>query len=69
MAENGGADRARRESDRVDAEGFERAGQRVGVREIELREDQPRDGAVQEEVIPFDRRPIVLASTARYNCL
>ncbi len=56
MAEDRGADRPTDEADEVGAERCERAGQRIFVGEEELREDQPGGGAVDEEVVPFDRR-------------
>jgi hypothetical protein len=54
VAEDRGADRARKEADSVDGERLERAGQRVGLREEQLREDQAGDDAVEEEVVPLD---------------
>jgi hypothetical protein len=55
MSENGGADRSRDEADRVDRERLQRADPGIGVREIQFCEDQARDGAVKEEIVPFDR--------------
>ena len=54
VAEDRGADRPRDEPDRVDAERLQRADQRIGVREVQLGEDQAGDGAVEEEVVPLD---------------
>src|SRR6185437_11691203 len=59
------ADRAGDEAHRVDREGFEHADQRIGVREEQLAEDQAGHGAVEEKVIPFDRR----ADRAGNHCL
>ena len=57
MPEDGGADRPRDEADGIDGEGLERADPWVGVREEQLGEDEAGDGAVEEEVVPFDRGP------------
>ncbi len=56
MAEDGGADGARDEADEIDAEGVERRGQRLLVREEELAEHQAGHGAVEEEIVPLDGR-------------
>ena len=56
VAEHDPAERARGEADRVRAERQQRADQRLGVREEQLAEDQRRRRAVQEEVVPLDRR-------------
>jgi hypothetical protein len=55
MSENGGADRARGEADRVERERLQRADLGIGVREKQFCENQARNGAVEEEVVPFDR--------------
>ena len=55
MAEDRRPDRAGDEADRIDQERLQRADQRIGFREIELREHQAGDGAVEEEVVPLDR--------------
>jgi hypothetical protein len=57
MAEDEGADRARHEADEINAKRAERRGQRVLVREEELAEDEPGHGAVEQEIVPFDRGP------------
>src|SRR5690349_19881161 len=56
MTEDRRADRASDEADEVGAEGGERRRERVLIREIELAEDEADRGAVDEEVVPFDRR-------------
>ena len=56
MPEDRGADRPADEADEVGAERRQRSGQRIFVGEEELREDQPGGGAVDEEVVPLDRR-------------
>jgi hypothetical protein len=68
MAEDRRADRAGDKADRVDCEGFERADQRIGSREVELCEDQPGDRAVQKKSYHSIVVPIVLAITAHRNC-
>jgi hypothetical protein len=68
MAKDRRADRAGDKADRVDCEGFERADQRIGSREVELCEDQPGDRAVQKKSYHSIVVPIVLAITARRNC-
>ena len=57
MPENGGADRTCNEADRIDRKGLERSDPWIGVREEQLGEDEAGDGAVEEEVVPFDRGP------------
>jgi hypothetical protein len=54
MAENRRPHGARDEADGVDQKRLERADQRVGLREIEFREHQPRHRAVKKEVVPLD---------------
>ena len=54
MAEDRGADGTSDKTDEIGAERRERAGQRIFVGKVELAEDQPGGGAVDEEVIPFD---------------
>ena len=56
VAENRGAYRAGNKADCVNAEGLQSTDQRIGRREVQLRKDQPGDGAVQKEIIPLDRR-------------
>ncbi len=56
MAEDRRPDRPRDKADGIDREGLQRAGERIGSREIELRENQPGDRAVDEEIVPLDRR-------------
>jgi len=56
MAEDRRADRPRQEADEINEKSVERADQRIVVREIELGENQARDGAVEEEILPLDRR-------------
>jgi hypothetical protein len=55
VPEDGGADRAGNEADRVDAERLQRSHPRVGMREEQFCEHQPGDRAVKKEVVPFDR--------------
>ena len=55
MAEYRGADRAADKADEVGAERRERCGERIFVGEVELAEDQAGRGAVDEEIVPFDR--------------
>ncbi len=54
MAEDRGADRPSDEADEIGAECRERRRQRILVGKVELAEDQPGGGAVDEEVVPFD---------------
>ena len=56
VAEHDAADRTRDEPDREGAERRQRADERVDVRKEQPVEDQRRGGAVQEEVVPLDRR-------------
>jgi hypothetical protein len=56
MAEDRRPDRPRDKADGVDREGLQCPDQRVRLREIELGENQPGDRAVDEEIVPFDRR-------------
>jgi hypothetical protein len=55
MAEYRGADRAADKANKVRAEGGQRRGEWIFVGEVELTEDQSGRGAVDEEIIPFDR--------------
>src|SRR5262249_11807718 len=55
MAENRSPDRARGEADEIGAEGQQRCGGRIVVREIKLAEHQSGSGAIEEEIVPFDR--------------
>jgi len=54
MAEDRSTDRPRREANEVGAEGQERGGGRIGVREIKLAKYQSGGGSIKEEVVPFD---------------
>src|SRR5436305_9695817 len=54
MAEDRSADRPRRKADEVGAESQQRPGGWIGVREIELAENQSGCRSVKEEVVPFD---------------
>jgi hypothetical protein len=56
MAKDRRPDRPRDKADGVDRKRLQCPDQRVRLREIQLRENQPRDGAVDEEIVPFDRR-------------
>ena len=56
MTEDGGADRAGDKADGIDRKGLQGADQRIGSRKIELGEDQPGHRAVDEEIVPLDRR-------------
>ena len=56
MAKDRGADWPADKADEVGAEGGKGRGQRFFVGEIEVAENQSGRGAVDEEVIPFDRR-------------
>ena len=55
VAEYRGADRAADEADEIGAEGGERRRQRILVGKVELAEDKPGGGAVEEKVVPLDR--------------
>jgi hypothetical protein len=55
MAENRRTDWPGKKADGVNSERFERADERIRVREIQPGKDETRDGAVKEEVIPLDR--------------
>src|SRR5262249_20445935 len=50
------ADRTGHKSDGVDGEGLQRTDQRIGRGEVQLREDQPRHLAVEQEIVPLDSR-------------
>src|SRR5262249_55603643 len=54
-AENRSPDRARGKADEIGAEGQQRCGGRIVVREIKLAEHQSGSGAIEEEIVPFDR--------------
>jgi hypothetical protein len=56
VTENCGADRSRDEADRIDAECFQGADQRIRLGKEQFGENEPGDHAVKKEVIPFDRR-------------
>ena len=56
MAEDRRTDRACGKADGVDRERLQRARQRIGLGEIQLGEDERRPLAVEEEIVPFDRR-------------
>jgi len=55
MTEDRGADRPPDEADEIGAERRQRRRQGILVGKIKLAEDQPGGGAVEEEIIPFDR--------------
>src|SRR5580700_335510 len=55
MAEDRGADRTRDKPDGVDREGLQHADQGIGFWEEQLAENQPRNDAVEQEIVPFDR--------------
>ena len=56
VAEDDAAERPRDEADGEGAEREQRADQRIDAREEQLAEDQRGGGAVEEEVVPLDRR-------------
>ena len=56
MAEDRRPDRPTDKADEEDREGLQYADQRVRLGEEELAEDQPRDLAVKQEIVPFDGR-------------
>jgi hypothetical protein len=56
MAEDRRADGPRHKTNGVNGEGFERSHQGVGMGKKQLGENQAGDGAVEEEIIPLDRR-------------
>jgi hypothetical protein len=56
MAKDRRADRPLDESDKISAESGKRRRQGIFVGEIELAENKPGSGAVNEKVIPFDCR-------------
>jgi hypothetical protein len=56
MPKDRGTDRARNKTDRENGERLQDAGQGIGRRKIQLREDQCRHLAIQQEIVPFDRR-------------
>src|SRR4051812_14566610 len=57
MSKNGRADRACHEADRVDGKCLKRPDPGVRVWEKQLCEDEARDNAVKEKIVPFDRSP------------
>ena len=57
MAEDRCADGPREKSDGVNAEGFQRPDEWIGMGEVQVGEDESGDRAVEEEVIPFDGGP------------
>src|SRR5205807_3484068 len=54
VAEDGGANRARNEANRVNQEDIKGCDNRIRLREEELGEDQTRRGRVEKEVVPLD---------------
>jgi len=54
MTEKGGADRPGDEADGVDCEHLQRAGQRIGGREIQFRKDERCHQHVKQEIIGLD---------------
>src|SRR5438309_3666213 len=56
MAEYSRSDGPAEKSDEKDGERLQHADQRVGLREEELAEDEPRHLAIEQEIVPFDRR-------------
>src|SRR5437763_14819978 len=56
MAEYRRSDGPAKKSDEKDGERLQHANQRVGLREEELAEHQPRHLAVKQEIVPFDCR-------------
>src|SRR4051812_4476263 len=75
MPEHDAAERARHEADREGRVGEERRDDRVVDGEEELVEHDPGDDAVEEEVVPLDRRPDDARgddaphAVLRYSCL
>src|SRR5215469_5399672 len=57
MAEDRRSYRPGEKADGVNTKGLQRADERIGLRKIESRKYKAGYAAVQEEVIPFDRRP------------
>ncbi len=55
MAEERGADGTRDKADRVDPERLQCPDQRVGSREIQIREDERGHLHVEEEIVSLDR--------------
>ncbi len=64
MAEDRRADWSRQKTDGVHTESLQRADERIRPRKIEPRKHQAGDGAVQKEVVPFNRR----ADGGSQNC-
>jgi hypothetical protein len=56
VAEDHGSDRAGNETDGVDGERLQHADKGIGFREEQLAEDQASNRAVEQEIVPFDRR-------------
>ena len=56
MAEDRCADPAGDKADRINGKGLQHADQWVGLGKEELTEDQTGDDAVEQEVVPLDRR-------------
>ena len=57
MAEDRGADGSCNKADEIDAKRFEGTHQWRRFREEELREDNARDLAIEQEIVPLDRGP------------
>jgi hypothetical protein len=55
VAKNRGADRPGNEAYVEDDVGLQGPDQWIRIREKQFREDQPGDGAVEQEVVPLDR--------------
>jgi hypothetical protein len=56
MAEDRSTNRSRDKADKEDAERLQRIDQRVGSGKEDLAEDQSRHRAVDQKIVPFDRR-------------
>jgi hypothetical protein len=56
VTEDGGADRTGHEADRIHAKGLKRADVWIGLGKEQTGKDEPRHRAVEEEVVPLDRR-------------
>ena len=56
MAKNRRPDRPRDKAHGIDGESLQCADERIGLRKIELRENEPGDRAVDKEIVPLDRR-------------
>jgi len=57
MAEDRRADWPRDKTYSVHTKGLQRADKRIGSRKVEVGKYQAGDGAVEKEVVPFDRGP------------